>query len=154
MTTSHGQNPSRLMRARRSIWTRRLLLFRSLRPSRSQYRRLNQQRYRRHDPWPVTSPTTIRPAPTQTPTPWPRTILGCFNFESYGWTGTGESFNLTEIWWFQPAGVGLINGTWIYPPPRKPQVSPHGIYLVTRSSHGFNYRYNSGWERNTGRSVL
>jgi hypothetical protein len=62
----------------------------------------------------VTTPTTI---PTWTPTPW----LGCFKWESYGWTGTGESFNLTEIWWFQPAGVGLRNATWIYQFPRKPQ---------------------------------
>lgn len=65
--------------------------------------------------------------PTPTPTPWPRTILGCFKWETYGWTGTGESFNLTEIWWFQPAGVGLKNGTFIFPPPRKPQTSLTGF---------------------------
>jgi PEGA domain len=75
----------------------------------------------------VTTPTTISPAPTQTPTPWPRTFLGCFKFESHGWTGTGESFNLTETWWFQPAGVGLANGTWIYPPPKKPEISLTGF---------------------------
>ena len=62
----------------------------------------------------TTRPTTV---PTWTPTPW----LGCFKWESYGWTGTGENFNLTEIWWFQPAGIGLRNATWIYQSPRKPQ---------------------------------
>jgi hypothetical protein len=71
---------------------------------------------------PTTLPTTRpRSVTSATPTPWPRTIFGCFQWESNGWTGTGESFNLTEIWWFQPAGVGLINGTWIYSSPRKPQ---------------------------------
>jgi hypothetical protein len=81
---------------------------------------------------PIATPTTIpTPAPTAiptpVPTPVPRTILGCFKWETYGWTGTGESFNVTEIFWFQPAGVGLINGTFIYPPPRKPEVSLTGF---------------------------
>ena len=73
---------------------------------------------------PIVTPTT---SPTTVPTSVPRTILGCFKYESYGWTGTGESFNLTEVWWFQPAGVGLVNATFIYPPPRKPQVSLTGF---------------------------
>jgi PEGA domain len=64
--------------------------------------------------------------PTTAPTPWPRTLLGCFQYETYGWIGTGERFNLTEILWFQPAGVGLINNTFIFPPPKKPEVSLTG----------------------------
>ena len=75
----------------------------------------------------LTTPATPSPAPTQTPTPWPRTFLGCFKFESHGWTGTGESVNVTEIWWFQPAGVGLRNGTWIFTPPKKTEVDFTGF---------------------------
>jgi len=75
----------------------------------------------------VTTPATISPAPTQTPTPWPRTFLGCFQWESYGRTGTGENFNVTEIWWFQPAGVGLRNGTWIFTSPKKTEVDFTGF---------------------------
>ena len=75
---------------------------------------------------PTTVPTT-RPrlvtTPTTAPTPWPRTLLGCFQYETYGWTGTGERFNVTEILWFQPAGIGLLNNTFIFPPPKKSEVS-------------------------------
>ena len=87
-------------------------------------------------PPPPTSPTTLpttRPRPTtspvppQTPTPWPRTILGCFVFETDARTGLGESVHLTEIWWFQPAGIGLRNGTWTYQSPKKPEVSLTGF---------------------------
>ncbi len=76
---------------------------------------------------PTTRPTLTSPAPTRTPTPWPRTFLGCFQWESYGRTGTGESFNVTEIWWFQPAGVGLRNGTWIFTPPKKTEYDLTGF---------------------------
>ncbi|MDD1683846.1 MAG: PEGA domain-containing protein [Methanoregula sp.] len=78
-------------------------------------------------PRPVTTPTTIRPAPPQTPTPWPRTFLGCFQWESYGRTGTGESVNFTDTLWFQPAGVGLLNHTWIFTPPKKTEVDFAGF---------------------------
>ena len=84
----------------------------------------------------VTVPTTrSQPVstPTTAPTPWPRTLLGCFQHETYGWTGTGERFNLTEMLWFQPAGVGLLNNTFIYPPPKKPEVSLTG-YTWSRDS--------------------
>jgi len=81
---------------------------------------------------PATLPTTrarptTSPAPTQTSTPWPRTILGCFVFETDARTGTGESVHLSEIWWFQPAGIGLRNGTWTYQSPRKPEISLTGF---------------------------
>jgi hypothetical protein len=75
----------------------------------------------------LTTPATPSPAPTQTPTPWPRTFLGCFQWESYGRTGTGENFNLTDIMWFQPAGVGLFNHTWIFTPPKKTEVDFTGF---------------------------
>lgn len=72
---------------------------------------------------PPASPTT---APTA-PTPWPRLLLGCFVFETDGRTGTGESVHLTQVWWFQPAGIGLINDTWIYAPPKNPEFSLTGF---------------------------
>jgi hypothetical protein len=75
----------------------------------------------------LTTPATPSPAPTQTPTPWPRTFLGCFQWESYGRTGTGENFNLTDTMWFQPAGVGLLNHTWIFTPPKKTEVDFTGF---------------------------
>jgi hypothetical protein len=75
---------------------------------------------------PVTTLATTSPAPT-VPTPWPRLILGCFGYETEAWTVKGESLHLTEIWWFQPAGVGLINDTWIYAPPKKPELSLTGF---------------------------
>lgn len=84
-------------------------------------------------------PTTVmttQPTPVPT-TPWPRMILGCFQWETYGWTGTGERFNLTEIWWFQPAGVGLRNGTWIFAPPRKPQSDLTGFTWLRDPATGF-----------------
>jgi hypothetical protein len=75
----------------------------------------------------LTTPATTSPAPTQTPTLWPRTFLGCFQWESYGRTGTGENFNLTDTLWFQPAGVGLLNHTWIFTPPKKTEVDFTGF---------------------------
>ncbi len=76
---------------------------------------------------PATLPTT-RPRPTTpTPEPTPRSFLGCFRFDTYGHTGTGEEFNFTEIWWFQPAGVGLANGTWTYAPPKKTERTLDGF---------------------------
>jgi hypothetical protein len=71
----------------------------------------------------VTTPATT----SQTPTPWPRSILGCFLFETYGKTGAGEPFNVTESWWFQPAGIGQRNTTWIYTPPKKTEVYLSGF---------------------------
>lgn len=81
---------------------------------------------------PVTATATATvPAPGPTtppaPTPWPRTILGCFGYETDGRTGTGESFNLTEVFWFQPAGVGLINGTWTFPSRKNPEFTLTGF---------------------------
>ena len=95
---------------------------------------------------PLTTPATTSPAPPQTPTPWPRTVLGCFQWESSGRTGTGEPFNLTDILWFQPAGIGILNHTWIYTPPRKTQVDFTGFTwsrdpatdLVTLTAAGGN----------------
>jgi hypothetical protein len=75
----------------------------------------------------LTTPATPSPAPTQNPTPWPRTFLGCFQWESYGRTGAGENFNLTDTMWFQPAGVGLLNHTWIFTPPKKTEVDFTGF---------------------------
>ena len=76
---------------------------------------------------PTTVPATPGPTPPQTPTPWPRTFLGCFQWESYGRIGTGENFNLTDTLWFQPAGVGLLNHTWIFTPPKKTAVDFTGF---------------------------
>lgn len=77
-------------------------------------------------PRPTTEPTTS-PTTPPAPTPWPRTILGCFVFETSGRTGTGEIFNLSEIFWFQPAGIGLRNGTWTFQSPRKPEITLTGF---------------------------
>jgi hypothetical protein len=85
---------------------------------------------------PVTSPATLpttRPRPTTseaTTTPWPRLILGCFVFETDARTSSGENVHLSEVWWFQPASVGLINDTWIYAPPKNPEVSLTGFTWV------------------------
>lgn len=81
-------------------------------------------------PRPTTEPTTVPPTSPTTPpapTPWPRTILGCFVFETDARTGTGESVHLSEVWWFQPAGIGLRNGTWTFQSPRKPEISLTGF---------------------------
>jgi hypothetical protein len=81
-----------------------------------------------------TVPTTrLRQVTATTPTETPASLpfLGCFLFETYGKTGTGEHFNLTEVWWFQPAGIGQRNTTWIYTPPKKTEVYLSG-FIWTR----------------------
>ncbi len=75
----------------------------------------------------LTTPATTSPAPSETPTPWPRTVLGCFQWKSSGGTGTGKPFTLTDTMWFQPAGVGLLNHTWMYTPPKKTEISFTGF---------------------------
>jgi len=75
---------------------------------------------------PVTTLATTSTAPTA-PTPWPRLLLGCFMFETDARKATGESLHLTEIWWFQPAGIGLVNETWTYQTPHKPDISLTGF---------------------------
>ena len=77
-------------------------------------------------PQPTTEPATS-PTTPPAPTPWPRMLLGCFQYETDGRTGTGENVHVTQVFWFQPAGVGLINGTWSFPPPKKPEVSLTGF---------------------------
>ncbi len=77
-------------------------------------------------PLPTTERTTS-PTTPPAPTPWPRMLLGCFQYETDGRTGTGENVHVTQVFWFQPAGVGLINGTWSFPPPKKPEVSLTGF---------------------------
>lgn len=76
---------------------------------------------------PTTVPTTTATASPTATTPWPRTILGCFLYESYGQTGTGVPFNLTGVFWFQPGGIGLVNNTWVFPPPHNPENSLTGF---------------------------